>query len=221
MQAAASLSKHEHEITVVGQPPNLVQLYDDKNVLNNLLRENSGFTLPQSYIVTATELDSLNIPVPAVGKPIRGRGSHGVKLCHTETELHKHLASLLEESPEVMVEQYLAGQEVTVTVMPPTGDGDEYWTLPVVERFNHDDGIAPYSGKTAVTANSRAIPSGEQNADKAYGELTAQCISAARLLQMTAPIRIDARRFGAGTDFALFDVNMKPVGTNNCAQLSD
>ncbi|PNP81819.1 hypothetical protein FNYG_04845 [Fusarium nygamai] len=45
-----------------------------------------------------------------------------------------------------MVEEYLAGEEATVTVMPPTSRGGSYWALPVVTRFNHIHGVAPYNG---------------------------------------------------------------------------
>jgi hypothetical protein len=45
---------------------------------------------------------------------------------------------LLKQKASVITEDYLAGQEATVTVLPPsptTGKG-EYWAMPVVERFN-------------------------------------------------------------------------------------
>jgi hypothetical protein len=88
----------------------------------------------------------------------------------------------------VLLEEFLAGPEGTVTVMPlsalASGPGEDgkrchYGALPVVVRFHHVDG--------------------------AYARV-------AELLRCTAPIRIDVRRFAEGAEFALFDVNMKPVG---------
>ena len=83
----------------------------------------------------------------------------------------------------------------------------------MVTRFNHEDGVAPYNGNVAVTLNSRAVSAGAFAADSAYAEVARQCEGVARLLKVTAPIRIDVRRRKdeRGSPFVLFDVNMKPV----------
>lgn len=73
----------------------------------------------------------------------------------------------------LILEEYLPGEEVTITVMPPgrylfpstATEGDkheereynEYWALPAVGRFNHHDGVAPYNGVVAVTQNSKLL----------------------------------------------------------------
>jgi len=65
-----------------------------------------------------------------------------------------------------------------------------------------------------VLQNSRCLSEDEHLADPQYGEVQRQCVEVAKLLQCTAPIRVDARRFteNGSSPFALFDVNMKPVG---------
>lgn len=197
----------------MGQPPLLVDEYDDKNFVNALLRRDGRFRLPDSRILNcATPSCVLGLQYPVVGKPIRGRGSHGVKVCRSEQELCTHLDVILKESPLVMVEEFLAGEEATVTVMPPSRDHPFYWALPLVGRFNHDADIAPYNGVVAVTKNSRVPPDDELNADRAYSDISAQCVQVAELLRVTAPIRIDVRRVSAvsGAPFAMFDINMKP-----------
>jgi hypothetical protein len=110
-----------------------------------------------------------------------------------------------------MIEEYLAGEEATVTVMPPSQETPHYRALPLVTRFNHADGVAPYNGVVAVTQNSKVITPEEFAGDRAYDEVCKQCVRAAELLHVTAPIRIDVRRYSEGSNFALFDVNMKPV----------
>ncbi|KAJ5923531.1 D-alanine--D-alanine ligase [Penicillium verhagenii] len=156
---------------------------------------------------------------PIVAKPVRGRGSHGVKICRDALELGEHVARLFDESPRVLLEEYLTGEEGTITIMPPSQEnGFEsserrsagHWALPPVTRFNHVDGIAPYSGKIAVTVNSRAVTAEEMGADPAYANIMQECEVVAGLLGTTAPLRIDIRRFKAGSKFALFDINMKP-----------
>jgi phosphoribosylamine-glycine ligase len=116
-------------------------------------------------------------------------------VCGTFDELLDHARTLFTESPAIMLEEFLAGEEATVTVMPPTtadSDKKDYWALPVVTRFNHVDGVAPYSGVVAVASNSRAVTERDM-CDPAYAQVMDECERAARLLRIAAPIRIDVR----------------------------
>lgn len=219
LQISAALDKYSDKVKVVGQPPKLVEQYDDKNYVNALLRSEGSFTIPKCWIAKSnhpSDFELSTLPYPVVGKPIRGRGSHGVKLCKSEDQLSSHLSRLFEESPIVMLEEYLSGQEGTITVMPPSEERPEYWSMPIVMRFNHEHGIAPYNGVVAVTANSRLLSAGEtsQDSNHAYAQISEECERIARLLQVTAPIRVDVRRFKDSSDsaFAAFDINLKPVG---------
>lgn len=117
-----------------------------------------------------------------VAKPVRGRRSHGVKLCKNESELRDHSARLLEESPSIMLEEYLSGEEATVTVMPPSAQRPEYWAMPVIVRFNHIDGIAPYNGTVAIIRNSRTVSHSEYDVDGSFAKLSRQCVTVVQLL---------------------------------------
>lgn len=218
LQTSSVFDGHASHLRVVGQPPKIVEHFDDKNLVNDLLRAKGGFTLPRCWILEShnSSLDLTNLPYPIVGKPIRGRGSHGVKVCQSEAELTHHISALLKESPKIMLEQFLDGQEGTVTVMPPTLEQPYYHSLPFVERFNHQDGVAPYSGVVAVTANSRVLSSDEISLDPTYAQVMRECEEIASCLHVTAPIRVDVRRFQTvqHSRFAAFDINMKPVSPN-------
>ncbi|KAJ4993129.1 glutathione synthetase ATP-binding domain-like protein [Stagonosporopsis vannaccii] len=216
LQTSGLLAEYAESVSMVGQPPQLVEAYDDKALVYKIMKSHGGFTLPRSATATASDnlpdvLNSQELQYPLVGKPIRGRGSHGVKLCKDEETLQAHARSLFAESPRIIVEEYLNGEEATVTVMPPSASKPEgYWALPIVTRFNHSDGIAPYNGSVAVTSNSRVVQKAEYDKDLAYEQAARECEQVAALLKATAPIRIDIRRFKVGSKFALFDVNMKP-----------
>ncbi|KIW27833.1 uncharacterized protein PV07_07534 [Cladophialophora immunda] len=213
LQTSSALDKYTAEVRVVGQPPRFVEQYDDKNYVNDFLRKHGGFSMPRSWTLNSTSSLSLEtLPYPIVAKPIRGRGSHGVKVCRNPPDLSAHLSALFKESPIAMLEEYLCGQEATVTVMPPSEDHPDYYALPLVVRFNHEDGIAPYNGVVAVTANSRVLTPHEEARNPRYQETSKECEDVARLLRVTAPIRIDVRQFTEATasKFAIFDVNMKP-----------
>jgi len=232
LQTSYKLSLQEKNIHVVGQPPLLVEIYDDKELVNAWLRKHEGFTVPRFFSLNDLNdlepaLAKYKMRLPLVGKPIRGRGCHGVKVCFTFSELAKHVYRLLDESPTCMVEEFLAGQEITVTVMPPSPDCPKHLALPVVTRFNHERGMAPYNGLVAVTQNSKTLSSEEFESDPHYVKAVQECEMVAKLLNCTAPIRIDMRRFvdKANSPFALFDVNMKPVSDDSkeieCASTYD
>ncbi|KAH0358828.1 glutathione synthetase ATP-binding domain-like protein, partial [Aureobasidium melanogenum] len=124
----------------------MVELHDDKHYVNDMLRKSGKFTLPRGWLLEddGTDLDaklhSLDLRFPVVGKPVRGRGSHGVKVCQDMAELRTHVQSLFKESPAIILEDYLAGQEATVTVLPPSDEHSSHRALPIVTRFNHTNG---------------------------------------------------------------------------------
>ena len=132
-------------------------------------------------------------------------------------ELSNHLCALSQDSSVVMLEEFLSGEEATVTVMPPSAARPEYWVMPIVSRFNHEAGVVPYNGLVAVTANSRVVDPEEAKKDARYAQAAKECEEMAQLLHATGPIRIDIRRFNEdqGSQFALFDINMKPVSYFN------
>lgn len=213
LQGSEALDKHAPRLRVVGQPALMVDEYDDKNFVNSLLRKDGRFKLPDCRITNCADPScTFGLTFPVVAKPIRGRGSYGVKVCHNEAQLHAHLQQLLKSDPLAMVEDYLPGEEATITVLPPSKEHATYWSLPIVVRFNHKEGIAPYSGAVAVTRNSRTLSEDEMNADPTCAEICEQCEQVAELLKVTAPIRIDVRRESEkpGAKFAMFDINMKP-----------
>ncbi len=226
---------------IVGQLPANVEKYDDKWNTNSMMRS-LGCPVVSSFLISeapangAITIDELTktfvqkngFRFPLVVKPIRGRGSQGVYKVESLEELIHQAEQLFKASSEVegmkysmyglilMVEQYLEGVEITVTVMPPgiyeiAGRGkmiDRYWSLPAVRRFNHVNGIAPYNGEVAVVHNSSVMDVAECRRGTLKA-ISSACEKAAEMVGARAPIRIDCRAMGKD-DFVLFDLNMKP-----------
>ena len=205
---------------IVGQLPAAMQEADDKFATNARLRA-AGLPVAASILatpavrpgvrplasLTPAALAELGLAFPLVVKPVRGRGSQGVSRVDDHAAFMATATGLVASNrfgDELIVEQFLEGAEMTVTVMP----GDEPLALPPVLRFNHENGVAPYNGVVAVSLNSRALSPNEQATAQVTAMLEA-CVTAAWLVRARAPIRIDCR---AGTDgvLRLFDLNMKP-----------
>ncbi|GLB12124.1 hypothetical protein AtubIFM57258_009402 [Aspergillus tubingensis] len=212
LQTSPELTPVASEIYVVGQPPGLAENSDDKAYLNDKLRELGGYTLPKSWLVSPKNISEIINHIdryPIVGKPVRRRGSHGVKVCHDKGQLQQHVQTLLRESPLIMLEKFLSGEEATITVMSPAIEHSQHWSMLTVTRLNYAEGIAPYNGVVAVTSNSRVISQSELK-DPGYRKVMRECESVAALIRATAPVRVYVRQFVEGSDFALFDINMKP-----------
>lgn len=205
---------------IVGQIPEKVEVYDDK-IRTNLLLSSNGLPIPKSKLIKEEDLGNINIDfgLPMVIKPIRGRGSQGVKLVWSKTELYdtqKKMFDSGEYGNMAYVEEFLSGEEITISVMPAGTyqiNGREvikkdYWSLPPVKRINHNEGIAPYNGIVAVTQNSIVLQEDELN-DPTVRRASRFCERAAELVEARALVRIDCRA-NANGEFFLFDLNMKP-----------
>lgn len=212
-------------LEIIGQDPELVEIYDNKWTTNHLLRQNN-IPIPEAFIIRKDAVNHRQIPFnfPFILKPIRGRGSQGVTFIEGKKELELALEMMFESrlfGTSVYAESYLSGDEITVTIMPPGNYNlnnkkqlfKKHWCLPPVLRFNHQYGIAPYSGNVAVIHNSRVLSPKERAAFNIQKVLS-QCVQAASLLKVKAPIRIDCRADARGT-YYLFDLNLKPNMTGD------
>ena len=210
----------DEELEIVGQTLELVDVYDDKMFTNSLLKSNN-IPIPKNELITIENYNdlSLKLDFPLVLKPIRGRGSQGVTKIENRNELIEKLNEIFSENSygnAAYVEQYLNGQEITITVMPQgnyvINNKKEYfnrpWCLPAVKRLNHNNGIAPYNGIVAVMENSEVLSDDELQTTEIQ-EVYEHCIKSAELIEIKAPIRIDCRANKQGKYF-LFDLNMKP-----------
>ena len=232
------------DISIIGQLPALTQKYDDKWITNEELKA-TGLTVAPSCLISCNtsassphllnlndlseqQLINQGLKFPLVVKPIRGRGSQGVSVVKTFGELKLQINNLTAETDiatghsfakfgqAFIVEQYMPGQEITITVMPPgvyrindqLQNKNYYWSLPIVKRFNHVNGIAPYNGAVAVVNNSSLLNESELD-DPRYAVVQRECEKAAEMVGAKAMIRIDCRE-GADGKFYLFDLNMKP-----------
>ncbi|RIB29472.1 hypothetical protein C2G38_2238867 [Gigaspora rosea] len=130
-------------IKLVGHLPSNVHKYDNKLFTNELIKNNGilvphailigGSTYNGTYRLNDITLDILNkkgIRFPAVVKPIRGRGSQGVKKVDNIEQMKEHAEKLLstrtvidgqyffEYGNTLILEEYLEGEEITATIMP-------------------------------------------------------------------------------------------------------
>lgn len=212
------LKFNEKNCLIVGQDPKIVERFDDKFYTNNLLKENS-LPIPKSYLISKFNIENIELEFPFVLKPIRGRGSQGVRVVNNKEEYYLGVNDLIDSKiygNKIMAEEFLSGLEITITIMPPgkyiiNGNVKKkinHWALPAVERFNHKNNIAPYNGIVAVVNNSRIL-SAEVLGSTEIKNISQKCEFAANIVGAKAPIRIDCRKNKLG-QYHIFDLNLKP-----------
>ncbi|MBU2901656.1 ATP-grasp domain-containing protein [Maribacter dokdonensis] len=211
---------YNEDLYIVGQTPSLVDTFDDKMYTNYILATNN-IPIPKNQLITNEDYNnlSLDLKFPLVLKPIRGRGSQGVTKINNQKNLLDRLHAMFSNityGTAVYIEEFLIGKEITITVMPKGNymvNGKELfydrpWCLPAVERYNHDNGIAPYNGTVAVMENSKVLSDAELQSNEIL-EVYEHCVKSAEIIDIKAPIRIDCRSNSTGK-YYLFDLNMKP-----------
>lgn len=160
----------------------------DKEVTLNLLRGN-GVPVPVGVVVRRGDPPLAGLPaeLPLVVKPVREGSSFGVSIVREQAQLQPAIDAALELDDRVLVEECIAGPELTVGVLGGLA-------LPVVEIAPVDswfDFEAKYTkGKTDYHAPARISP-----------ELTAQvqhiALLAAQLTRCTGSCRVDVMAGGA------------------------
>jgi carbamoyl-phosphate synthase large subunit len=103
-------AKHEGElhsagVTVIGCGPYVMETCMDKWRFYERIRED--FPVPKTYREPPDDL-----AFPCFVKPVRGKGSRGVAVCHDRAALEHHLR----ESDDLIIQEYMPGEEYTVDV---------------------------------------------------------------------------------------------------------
>jgi len=218
LQTSSVLERHQNKVRGGWAASNLVEKFDDKEYLNDLLRKRPishcqklGLWARKQDV--ASFIAKSDLPFPIVGKPIRGRGSHGVRVCQTPDILHQHIVKLLKESPIVMLEAISCWRGGYYNSYASITRKDWLLGHAIVIRFGHADNVAPYNGVVGCYFKFPSHYWKRSWTDNSYGTAAQQCETVARLISATAPIRVDIRRFAndAHSPFALFDINLKPV----------
>lgn len=106
--AIVELGSELKDVKMVGQNPLDTERFEDKEYTNRWLASHPELakSFPKSLLFTDGDDKAAQdkFPLPAVAKPIRGRGSHGVRRVNTAEELAEAAANLLSESNAFLLE---------------------------------------------------------------------------------------------------------------------
>jgi D-alanine-D-alanine ligase len=165
----------------------------DKDLSKRLFRE-AGVRTPEWLMAPATDDDILAaLGAPVIVKPSKQGSTVGLTLAKERAQFQPAIAEAFKHDNEVMVEQFIAGRELTVGIL-----GDE--ALPVGEIIPKHE-IYDYECKYTAGMAREEFPAKISVAETAA--VQAQALLAFRALKLSGYARIDFRMTDDGTFYCL------------------
>ena len=148
-------------------------------------------------------IKSKKINFPVVLKPINEGSSLGVEICKKREKLFKSINRLLKNYNEIILEEYIAGQEIQVAVI----NGNALGAIELIpKRLFYD-----YKAKYTKKANTEHIMPARLSKKK-YTEALKVAKKAHKVLQCRGVTRSDFKFFK--NNFYLLEINTQPGMTS-------
>ncbi len=124
------------------------KLISKKIFTKNKIKTPNYFSINKHYKVTSLdyEIKKNKINYPIIVKPTNEGSSLGVKLCPNKKSLLSSIKSLIKKYDDLMIEQYIGGQEIQVATI----NGNPYGAIELIPKRSFYDYKAKYT-KTAKT----------------------------------------------------------------------
>lgn len=124
-----------------------------------LVAKNAGLKVAKEIILRENKKYSVDkiikkLGLPIVIKPIESGSSVGMSICREENQLEGAIKKAFEYSSEIMLEQFIRGRELTVTVM----GNDPPKALPVVEIIPKVSDFFSYEAKYQAGGSEEICP---------------------------------------------------------------
>ena len=148
-------------------------------------------------------LNSKRVKFPIVLKPVNEGSSLGVEICKTKEKLVKKLNKLLKKYTEIILEEYIAGQEIQVAVI----NGNSIGAIELIPKRLFYDYKAKYTKKAKT---EHVMPA--RLTKRKYNEVLKIARKAHMVLQCRGVTRSDFKFFN--NNFYLLEINTQPGMTS-------
>ena len=145
----------------------------------------------------------LAMGLPVVVKPNREGSTIGISVVREESELEKAIKVAASHDPDVLVEEFVEGEDLTVGVLNDR-------PMAIVQIVT-ESGFYDYETKYVTGAQEYRVPA--SIGDEATRTVQAAAQAAARALRCCGAVRVDFR--GVGDRFEVIEVNTIPGMTPN------
>jgi D-alanine-D-alanine ligase len=148
-------------------------------------------------------LNSKRVKFPIVLKPVNEGSSLGVEICKNKEKLVKKLNKLLKKYKEIILEEYIAGQEIQVAVI----NGNSIGAIELIPKRLFYDYKAKYTKKAKT---EHVMPA--RLTKRKYKEVLKIARKAHMVLQCRGVTRSDFKFFN--NNFYLLEINTQPGMTS-------
>ncbi len=153
------------------------------------------------YILKSIKKNEMNFPI--VSKPVNEGSSLGVEVCKNKDKLFKAIKNLIKKYKELLVEEYIGGQEVQVAVI----NGTPLGAIELIpKRLFYD-----YKAKYTKKAKTKHLMPARLN-KKNYNEVLKIAVKTHKALNCRGVTRSDFKFYK--NRFYLLEINTQPGMTN-------
>ena len=166
-------------IPYTGSGPSACMRCTDKVLAKHLMRE-AGIPTPDFYFFRESSFKELgaaaaledverDLGFPLVVKPASQGSALGVKFARSSEEIPGAIVGALSYDRRVLVERYVKGRDLAVSVLDSTVAGEEPTALPVVEAIPREEDFYNYESRYEIGMTTFVCPAelGEETTARA------------------------------------------------------
>ena len=206
------------DVPYTGSGPAACMRCTDKALAKHLMRE-AGIPTPDWSafkesaakdlgVVAALPYIERKLGFPMVAKPASQGSALGVKFAHTSEELPKAIVGALSYDRKVVLERYVKGRDLAVSVLDAETAGDEPVALPVIEAIPREAEFYNYESRYEIGMTTFVCPA--ELPDGVTERAQELALAAYRLLGCHGVARVDLMLDEDSGELMVLETNVVP-----------
>lgn len=205
-------------IPYTGSGPAACMRCTDKALAKHLMRE-AGIPTPDWSAFKESAVKDLGVAAalpyierklgfPIVAKPARQGSALGVKFAHSSEELPPAIVGALSYDRKVVLERYIKGRDLAVSVLDAETPGEEPIALPVIEAIPRETEFYDYESRYEIGMTTFVCPA--ELDEKTTARAQELALETYKLLGCHGVARVDLMLDEASDELAVLETNVVP-----------
>jgi D-alanine-D-alanine ligase len=205
-------------IPYTGPGPSSCMRCADKVLAKFLMRE-AGIPTPEFRVLREASVKALGagaavgpiehaLEFPLVVKPTGGGSALGVKFAHSADELPAAMVGAFSYDRKILIERYVKGRDLAVSVLDAASPGEEPSALPIVEAIPREEDFYNYESRYEIGMTTFVCPAELDAETTARAQRLA--LDAYTLLGCHGVARVDLMLDEQSAELAVLETNSIP-----------
>jgi D-alanine-D-alanine ligase len=206
------------DIPYTGSGPAACVQCTEKALAKQLMRA-AGIPTPDFRALHSTSIKALGagaarpdieaaLGFPLVVKPNRGGSALGVKFAHSSAELPGAIVGALSYDDKALIEHYVKGRDLAVSVLDGANPGESPLALPVVEAIPREENFYSYESRYEIGMTTFVCPADLPSESTARAQTLALAVY--ELLGCHGVARIDLMLDEDSGELTVLETNVVP-----------